>query len=626
MKKSSLIVAITLCLLILTIAEIPAPAGAQTNDLVLDTFTRTTTNSWGSTNPGGNYTLSGNAADFDIPSVVGQMNLNLNKTLSAYLDSASARDVDIKFRIKRNKIVAGGVHIGYFVARRNGNGTNYLGRIRYAKDGTTRLVGIAELGGVETQLGGEITVPNVTQAADTYIWVRGQVTGANPTTLRLKAWTLGQTEPSNWQYSITDSTAALQGNGGVGLRAYLSSTATNAPVLFLFDDFSVSTASAPAPTATAVPATATQVPPTPTPTSVPPTATAIPPTPTATAVPPTATPLPPTPTPTIPSSAKIYWGALVNGQAPSPGNLAGGGVFDAFEQRAAKKMAILHWGQPWQMSNTYQPFQTSYMTAVRNRGSIPMLDWSSMNLGSGATQPNFQLADIYNGAHDAYIIQWAKDAKAWGHPFFLRLDWEMNGNWTYPWSEQLNGNLPGDYVKMWQHVHTIFEQQGTNNVTWVWCPNISSSSTLLLSELYPGDAYVDWTCMDGYNKYPAWINFNQVINGVGITWLYHTYDQIVTLAPNKPLMIGETASLEAGDGGAKKAAWLRDMLLTQIPTNFPKVKAVLYFNWDDRVSTNTFPIESSQASIDGFAESIGSPLYPANIYGNLNTSPIPPLP
>lgn len=610
MKKTALVVAAALCLLIVTIGKFAPQAGAQTNDLVMDSFSRTTSDSWGSTSPGGSYTLAGNAADFDVPGAVGQLKLDANETLSAYLASVSARDVDVKFRIKRNKIVDGGVHIGYFAVRRTSDGTNYLGRIRYAKDGTVRLIGIAEVGGAQTQLGGEVTVPNVTQAAESYIWVRGQVTGANPTTIRLKAWAAGQSEPANWLYSVTDSTSSLQGSGGVGLRAYLSSTATNAPVLVLFDDFRVSSAGASSPTATPVPATATPKPPT------------------ATPLPPTATPRPPTPTPvpTLASSAKIYWGALVNGQAPSPGHLASGGVFDVFEQRAKKKMAILHWGQPWKMNNIYQPFQTSYMSAVRSRGSIPLLDWSSWNLSSGVNQPDFQLADIYNGAHDAYITQWAKDAKAWGHPFFLRMDWEMNGNWTYSWSEQLNGNQPGDYVKMWRHVHDIFVQQGATNVTWVWCPNISSSTTLSFSGLYPGDAYVDWTCLDGYNKYPVWLNFNQILNGVGITWLYHSYDQIVALAPNKPLMIGETASLEAGDGGAKKSAWLKDLLLTQIPTYFPKVKAVVYFNWDDRSAVNTFPIESTQASIDGFAAGIGSSLYPANIYSNLNTSPIPPLP
>ena len=34
----------------------------------------------------------------------------------------------------------------------------------------------------------------------------------------------------------------------------------------------------------------------------------------------------------------------------------------------------------------------------------------------------------------------------------------MNG-WWWPWSEQLNGNNPGEFVAAWRHVHDIFVQQ-----------------------------------------------------------------------------------------------------------------------------------------------------------------------
>ena len=48
-----------------------------------------------------------------------------------------------------------------------------------------------------------------------------------------------------------------------------------------------------------------------------------------------------------------------------------------------------------------------------------------------------------------------KQAQEWGHPFFLRFDWEMNGFW-FPWSEGVNGNKPGEFVAAWRHVHDIF--------------------------------------------------------------------------------------------------------------------------------------------------------------------------
>jgi hypothetical protein len=79
----------------------------------------------------------------------------------------------------------------------------------------------------------------LTNAANRPIWVRGQVVGVNPTTIRLKAWADGQPEPFIWAYSVTDASPSQQAAGAVGLRAYLSGTASNAPVRFSFDDLRV---------------------------------------------------------------------------------------------------------------------------------------------------------------------------------------------------------------------------------------------------------------------------------------------------------------------------------------------------------------------------------------------------
>jgi len=303
-----------------------------------------------------------------------------------------------------------------------------------------------------------------------------------------------------------------------------------------------------------------------------------------------------------------------------------GGAFDSFEATAQKKMAIIHWGQSWQMNGSYQEFYAPWFDKVRAHGSIPLIDWASRRLEGGVSQPDFQLSAIYNGVHDSYIRQWALDAKAWGQPFFLRFDWEMNGDWQFPWSEQLNGNQPGDYIKAWRHVHDIFSQAGATNVTWVWCPNISSGTTRPMSSLYPGDAYVDWTCLDGYNKETQWLDPYSVFTGSQTDWLYDSYQEILHVAPTKPIMIGETASNEAGDGGSKKAAWITDFLTNHVPKDFPKIKAIVWFNWDDDNPAYTFPIESSQPSQSAFAAAIASSYYAANDFANLDMSPIPPLP
>src|SRR5581483_1881515 len=76
----------------------------------------------------------------------------------------------------------------------------------------------------------------------------------------------------------------------------------------------------------------------------------------------------------------------------------------------------------------YCPFQTSLFNDIRGRGFIPMLSWGSSDDGN-YDDANFKDKEVASGSQDAYIRQWAEDAKAWGHPFFLRFDWEMNGSW-----------------------------------------------------------------------------------------------------------------------------------------------------------------------------------------------------
>src|SRR5207248_6715236 len=122
-----------------------------------------------------------------------------------------------------------------------------------------------------------------------------------------------------------------------------------------------------------------------------------------------------------------------------------------FEDSVGKRTSVIQWGEPWFRRGAYQPFQTQFFDAVRARGDIPVLDWGSWDPCCGPWQPIFELREIGDGLHDAYLTNWARAAKAWGHPFFLRFDPEMNGAWS-TWSEQVNHNRPGEFVRAWRHV------------------------------------------------------------------------------------------------------------------------------------------------------------------------------
>ncbi|HVP01390.1 MAG TPA: hypothetical protein VMT10_02375 [Solirubrobacteraceae bacterium] len=322
-------------------------------------------------------------------------------------------------------------------------------------------------------------------------------------------------------------------------------------------------------------------------------------------------------------AASVYWGANIGGQFNPQGerppyNMQGA---DAFEALTGKRMSLMQFSLPWAFCDTqpctFQGFPTAQMEAIRERGAIPVFGWASYSQPLSENEPDFKTSKIAAGDYDAFIRQWADQAKAWGHPFFLQFDWEMNLASVWPYVPARSGNAPGDFVRAWRHVHDIFVQEGATNATWAWCPNIEYNGSFKpLKTLYPGDAYVDWTCIDGYNwgtDLSGWESFSQTFGP--------TYKVVQAIAPDKPLLIGETASSEHG---GNKAAWIKDMLDVQLPRNFPNVKGFVWFEQADKSLSVDWRIETSPAAQAAFAAGIRSPYYAENSFADVG-APIPPL-
>jgi endoglucanase len=165
-----------------------------------------------------------------------------------------------------------------------------------------------------------------------------------------------------------------------------------------------------------------------------------------------------------------------------------------------------------------------------------------------------------------------------------------------PWSPGANGNTSAEYVAAWRHVVTLFRQEGATNVRWVWSPNIIVGDGTPYAELYPGEEWVDWVGVDGYNFGPTrewhtWTTFYDVFAA--------SYDALAALT-TKPLMIAETASTEIG---GDKAAWIRRGLLTDLPTRFPRFQLVIWFHEDKETD---WRINSSPATLAAFREVLAS--------------------
>lgn len=245
----------------------------------------------------------------------------------------------------------------------------------------------------------------------------------------------------------------------------------------------------------------------------------------------------------------------------------------------------------WQDKGAPVSFPADFVDSVIARQSMPMITWQP-NQSIAGNKSGSVLAAIINGSQDTYIRSWATAAKAAHHTIYLRLMHEMNGPW-YPWGYGINGNTPALYLAAFRHVVDIFQQQQVSNVQFVWCVATSTANSANskvnsdFTSYFPGDNYIAWTAMDGYSRSPR-----QPKTFAGI--FGKTYG-ILTSLSKRPVMIAETATVENPSNPQAKADWITASFLSTLPQQFPKVKAVLYF--DSKGNGYSYPIDTSPATL-----------------------------
>jgi len=290
--------------------------------------------------------------------------------------------------------------------------------------------------------------------------------------------------------------------------------------------------------------------------------------------------------------------------------------FDNVSAAVGIKPTISGYFQGWDGN-----FRADAVTRSWSKGMLPLLTWESRPLKAGndqAIDPNYTLPKIINGDYDAYLHQYAKDIIALGLPLAIRLDHEMNGSW-YPWGERqwggnsLNGNGKGDYVKMWRHVHDIFEAEGANQfVIWVWAPNIinalpgwAKNSSWYMRSLYPGDDYVDWVGLSGYYRPPFKADQTPTFD-----YTYGPSLAQLRSITTKPILLAEIGATEIG---GLKPAWVSDLFRALAK---PENSDILGFAWfNETVTTisggqrltNDWRITSRRDSLQAFIDGINDP-------------------
>jgi Glycosyl hydrolase family 26 len=290
------------------------------------------------------------------------------------------------------------------------------------------------------------------------------------------------------------------------------------------------------------------------------------------------------------------------------GNSSGSAI-DQYTSMVGKKPAFAWMATTWQDSyGNYNQFNPAYLDMYRTRGIMPGMTWEPSRGTAelvGPNQPDFSWKQIIAGRHDAYITQVAQAAAAYHYPFLLRVLHEMNGNW-YPWGYGVNGNTnPADSSTAWKHIVNIFRAAGATNVQFVYCFSRNDTGFFntygtALKQAYPGDTYVDWLGLDGYNKSQA--NWRSLQDTFAPSYKFLTSISI------RPMIIFETGSIENSTDPMAKANWITQGFLTTIPSQFPRVRIAAWFDSKDSTGVD-YSLDTSNNSLSAWKQVAASPLY-----------------
>lgn len=226
--------------------------------------------------------------------------------------------------------------------------------------------------------------------------------------------------------------------------------------------------------------------------------------------------------------------------------------------------------------------------------------------------------EILRGDHDTQFRELAQDIKAYGKPVLFRLNNEMNTDWT-TYSGIANLLDPDVFVKTWQRLYTIFEEEGVDNCIWIFNPFGMTTPYCNWGEhlcYMPGAEYVQALGLTSY----------EMGNGTSLesfeTMYTDDYEKNSVNFINYPWIISEFA---AGAGGekaynystssfynttlgrneAKQAAWVTAMfneLGDSSNTYCQNIKGAVWFSANDYVEIDGVYYISNYLALDENAD------------------------
>jgi hypothetical protein len=288
----------------------------------------------------------------------------------------------------------------------------------------------------------------------------------------------------------------------------------------------------------------------------------------------------------------------------------GGGLDDRsripqFEALTGRNVDIVSVPMPWAGNTDFISFNGSVLqwaTDVSSRGALPMVSWEPERWNGAALPapgacPNQLATEPDSAPAIAFLHRYAREVAAFGKPILLRPMHEMNmSGWV--WSVGHNSDCgdvsAADFITAWRRIVSIFHEEGARNAKFVWCVNWASMGTLPgpITLTYPGDAYVDYAAIDGYNfGGNAWHSFDEIFRV--------PYAEIVART-RRPILIAEWASAETG---GSKAAWIRAAFASIKANHYPQLAGLVWFN-ETIAGQPHWVVDSSPASAKAYRTAV----------------------
>ena len=264
------------------------------------------------------------------------------------------------------------------------------------------------------------------------------------------------------------------------------------------------------------------------------------------------------------AAAPPFWGFALDGYPVTAGRLAD------LEAKAGLQAQVVVFFLQWPAPGEAGSFPAESLEAIWSRGAVPCLTWEPMYYREGR-EVAIPAEEILGGRYDDHLHAFAESARRWGRPLLIRFAHEMNLK-RYHWGtdrEAYGPRSPELYRRMFRYVTELFRRDKAGNVRWVFCPNAESvpdrshdpeAAWNCPEAYYPGDDAVDVLGMDGYNwgstktkEKDGWESRQQSFREIFST----LYRRLRRLAPTKPILVFETASVNVG---GDRTMWLREAL------------------------------------------------------------------